>query len=418
VVTTSAEHSERIFEAVVHTYEGDDHLVPEDLREASFVKRARRYRESLASNDSRIALRKLMKESAAVLALAEPQLRDEIGHTNVAVFKQRIEEAGALLEVPEGEIDVERLWAQSLQISQMMADAGVPAMTLTEGVRYLIERASVSPKDEEKKPYIPWRGVVSLEPIENGETILRLECGHADVWGSQTDIPVATKCPVCDPPTFHGQPFSHPLIDARDAKIKAANLRKAASVSPKDEACPICKIENHEIVDLLRAFEPPHSSRIPRATEVLDKIRALQAASGSPQPEEQIKELKAEIAEAREACPIVRRQDYFDAPLLTLINAEISQLFQWQSRAEKAEAALASQPEGWQPTPQNDLMFRLALQAGADACFEMGNRCESTAHNTSDEVMMKCAEGWRSNGRILQKAALPPPPAGEPGGQT
>jgi hypothetical protein len=38
-----------------------------------------------------------MKESAAVLALAEPQLRDEIGHTNLAVFKQSIEEAGELL---------------------------------------------------------------------------------------------------------------------------------------------------------------------------------------------------------------------------------------------------------------------------------------------------------------------------------
>ncbi len=43
------------------------------------------------------ALRKLMKESAAILALAEPELRDACGHTNVAVFKLRIEEAAAAL---------------------------------------------------------------------------------------------------------------------------------------------------------------------------------------------------------------------------------------------------------------------------------------------------------------------------------
>lgn len=45
----------------------------------------------------REALRKLMKESAAVLALAEPQLRKTIGNTNLAIFKRRVEEAGALL---------------------------------------------------------------------------------------------------------------------------------------------------------------------------------------------------------------------------------------------------------------------------------------------------------------------------------
>lgn len=43
------------------------------------------------------ALSKLMKESAAVLALSEPLLRDEVGHTNVAVFKQRVEEAATVV---------------------------------------------------------------------------------------------------------------------------------------------------------------------------------------------------------------------------------------------------------------------------------------------------------------------------------
>ena len=44
------------------------------------------------------ALRKLMKESAAVLALAEDELRSAIGNTNLAVFKQRIREAAEALE--------------------------------------------------------------------------------------------------------------------------------------------------------------------------------------------------------------------------------------------------------------------------------------------------------------------------------
>ncbi len=70
---------------------------------------------------------------------------------------------------------------------------------------------------------------------------------------------------------------------------------------------------------------------------------SLAALSAGPATQEQetIARLEEEIAEAREACPIVRRQDYFAAPLKTLIDQEISQLFQWQSRAEKAEAELA-----------------------------------------------------------------------------
>lgn len=49
-------------------------------------------------------------------------------------------------------------------------------------------------------------------------------------------------------------------------------------------------------------------------------------------------ELQAEIAAAREACPAVRMQRFFDASLLTLVEEEVSQLFRMQSRAEHAEA--------------------------------------------------------------------------------
>lgn len=46
----------------------------------------------------RDALRRLMKESAAIMALAEPTLREVVGHTNIAVFRLRITEAGELLD--------------------------------------------------------------------------------------------------------------------------------------------------------------------------------------------------------------------------------------------------------------------------------------------------------------------------------
>lgn len=68
---------------------------------------------------------------------------------------------------------------------------------------------------------------------------------------------------------------------------------------------------------------------------VLHALAAVRAESAA-----RIAELEQEIAEAREACPVVRRQDYFDASLLTLVNEEISQLFRMQSRAEAAEARI------------------------------------------------------------------------------
>ena len=45
----------------------------------------------------RTALRNLTNESEAVLGLAEPVLREVIGHTNLAAFELRVEEANALL---------------------------------------------------------------------------------------------------------------------------------------------------------------------------------------------------------------------------------------------------------------------------------------------------------------------------------
>jgi len=83
----------------------------------------------------------------------------------------------------------------------------------------------------------------------------------------------------------------------------------------------------------------------PKATRQsfnLLKARAEKAEAQLAATHAAHQKLEAEIAEAREACPVVRRQDFFDAPLLTLIEQEVSQLFQMQVRAEKAEAQTAA----------------------------------------------------------------------------
>jgi hypothetical protein len=53
---------------------------------------------------------------------------------------------------------------------------------------------------------------------------------------------------------------------------------------------------------------------------------------------EALEQAQREVAEAREACPAVRMDRFADAPLLALVNEQVSQLFRMQSRAEKAEA--------------------------------------------------------------------------------
>jgi hypothetical protein len=49
-------------------------------------------------------------------------------------------------------------------------------------------------------------------------------------------------------------------------------------------------------------------------------------------------DLKQQIADAREACPSVRMQDNFNAPLLTLVNLEVSRGFNRDSEVARAWA--------------------------------------------------------------------------------
>lgn len=47
--------------------------------------------------------------------------------------------------------------------------------------------------------------------------------------------------------------------------------------------------------------------------------------------------LQREIADAREMCPSIRMQDYFDASLLVLINNEVTRGIQWNVWAKQAQ---------------------------------------------------------------------------------
>jgi hypothetical protein len=102
-----------------------------------------------------------------------------------------------------------------------------------------------------------------------------------------------------------------------------------------DSAQEIVEMPRHVLVGL--AGDDPQKQELLAAWDTENELRHA-AEARVDQVTQERDELTAEIAAAREACPLVRRQDYFDAPLLTLIEHEISQLFQMQSRAEKAEA--------------------------------------------------------------------------------
>lgn len=45
-----------------------------------------------------------------------------------------------------------------------------------------------------------------------------------------------------------------------------------------------------------------------------------------------------ELIQIREQCPLCRRQDYFEVSTIDLVKAQVSEMFSWQSRAERFEA--------------------------------------------------------------------------------
>jgi hypothetical protein len=80
----------------------------------------------------------------------------------------------------------------------------------------------------------------------------------------------------------------------------------------------------------------PKSSWELRAEAAEARVTELEATLARVTAEKD--EAQAQIAEAREACPCVRQQRFFDASLLEAVNEEVSRSFRLQSRAEQAEA--------------------------------------------------------------------------------
>ena len=104
--------------------------------------------------------------------------------------------------------------------------------------------------------------------------------------------------------------------------------------------------------------------------------------------------LGQEIADAREACPLVRQQEYFEAPLMTLVEQEIRQLLAMQSRAEQAEAAVT--------------------QARAEVLEEVEQICEDIVLQYGERYQGQAAEELQSRIVALRTHAPEAQPKDDP----
>lgn len=109
----STPQMERLFEAVVHTYEGDDDMVPQDLREASFVRRARRFRE----------------KGPSVAPAPPPVMKEQDEESRVSRAEEPEDGAGSH---PLTRIDLER------EINQPVFVDGVETFTIAALVSFVL----------------------------------------------------------------------------------------------------------------------------------------------------------------------------------------------------------------------------------------------------------------------------------------
>jgi hypothetical protein len=89
----------------------------------------------------------------------------------------------------------------------------------------------------------------------------------------------------------------------------------------------------HRVAEVQAARAVERAQHVSESEFLAEQIAALTAERDT---------LKAEIAEAREACPHIRIQDHFDAPLLTLISLEVSRGFNRDSALAESRAALST----------------------------------------------------------------------------
>jgi hypothetical protein len=92
----------------------------------------------------------------------------------------------------------------------------------------------------------------------------------------------------------------------------------------------------------------------------------------------QLQQARQEIAEAREACPSVRMQDNFDAPLLKLINNEVVRGFKldsWLADAQRQLQQARQERDTWE---QRHEQLR---QTYSDACLALQQAREALANH-------------------------------------
>jgi vacuolar-type H+-ATPase subunit I/STV1 len=116
-----------------------------------------------------------------------------------------------------------------------------------------------------------------------------------------------------------------------------------------------------EVYQLLTAAEERHQAATARIVALVTALAACEAREQA---------LKDEIATAREACPSIRRQDYFDAPLLTLINKEVSRGFTLTSQVERLAEKLDAMRSGDTASARHK-DFEERLQHEADAVIAL-----------------------------------------------
>lgn len=94
-----------------------------------------------------------------------------------------------------------------------------------------------------------------------------------------------------------------------------------------------------------------HIAERPGRVLVSDSVTkcAARAAAALSRLSREVAERDAEIAEAREACPAVRMQDHADAPLLALVNLEVSRGFKRDAEVHRL-AAEVSKLRDWRAT--------------------------------------------------------------------
>lgn len=116
-----------------------------------------------------------------------------------------------------------------------------------------------------------------------------------------------------------------------------------------------------------------------------DKVRTLIMDAA-----DEICRLRAQIADAREACPSIRMQDHFDASLLELVNLEVSRGFNRDAEIHKLRAKLQSS----QPTAGDLMLSAIDRWAEHEEACDLADCAECDAKRNQFRLARKV---WQSS---------------------